>query len=209
MQPTLLSIANVAIIITVVHHHNINIQPQVVYSYKFNSRVGILSSVDYAQIIQNLYSSGFYYVSCQSMCQHSQYIIWLSGITFVISLLSYLAFLILALFCLTLKLKQCFNKCEVVNEPNQQSEWKECGEVISFESAHDYRHFAILYMAVRFLNLSIVSVFSIKLYNSAVSILFTITVVLVAKFQHFKCKWSNNADIVMLLVIIAAYTSFI
>ena len=81
--------------------------------------------------------------------------------------------------------------------------------MISFESAHDYRHFAILYMAVRFLNLLIVSVFGIKLYNSAVSILFTITVVLVAKFQPFKCKRSNKADIVMLLVIIAAYTSFI
>ena len=75
------------------------------------------------------------------------------------------------------------------------------------DTAHDYRHFATLYMAVRLLNLLIVSVFSIKLYNSAVSILFTFTVVLVAKFQPYKCNRSNKADVIMLLAMITAYTS--
>ena len=56
------------------------------------------------------------------------------------------------------------------------------------DTAHDYRHFATLYMAVRFLNLLIVSVFSIKLYNSAVLIPFTFTLVSVARLQPYKCK---------------------
>ena len=75
------------------------------------------------------------------------------------------------------------------------------------DAAHDYRHFATLYMAVRFLNLLIVSVFSIKLYNSAVSFLFTFTVMLVAWFQPYKCNRSNKADIIMLLAMITAFTS--
>ena len=75
------------------------------------------------------------------------------------------------------------------------------------DTAHDYRHFATLYMAVRFLNLLIVSVFSSRLYNSAVSFLFAFTVVLVAWFQPYKCKRSNKVDVVMLLVMITGYTS--
>ena len=75
------------------------------------------------------------------------------------------------------------------------------------DTTHDYRHFATLYMAVRFLNLLIVSVFSFKLYTSAVSILFTFTLALLAKFQPYKCKRNNTVDIVMLLAIITTYTS--
>ena len=75
------------------------------------------------------------------------------------------------------------------------------------DTAHDYRHFATLYMAVRFLNLSIVSIFSIKLYNSAGSILFTFTLVLVARFQPYKCKRSNTVDIILLLTVIIGYAS--
>ena len=60
------------------------------------------------------------------------------------------------------------------------------------------------YMAVRFL---IVSVFSINLYISAVSILLTFTVVLVAKFQPYKCKRRNTTDVIMLLAVITGFTS--
>ena len=75
------------------------------------------------------------------------------------------------------------------------------------DTTHDYRHFATLYMAVRFLNLLSVSVFSIKLYAPAASIIFTFTLVLVAKFQPYKCKKYNTVDIVMLLAVIIIYTS--
>ena len=70
------------------------------------------------------------------------------------------------------------------------------------DTTHDYRHFATLYMAVRFLNLLSVSVFSIKLYAPAASIIFTFTLALVARFQPYKCKKYNTVDIVMLLAVI-------
>jgi hypothetical protein len=75
------------------------------------------------------------------------------------------------------------------------------------ETTHDYRHFATLYMAVRFLNLLAISVFSIKLYAPAASIIFTFTLTLVAKFQPYKSKKNNTADIVMLLAVIIGYMS--
>ena len=70
------------------------------------------------------------------------------------------------------------------------------------DTAHDYRHFTTLYIAVGFLNLLIIFVFSLLLYISAVSILFTFRLALLAKFQPYKCKRSNTVDIVMLLTII-------
>ena len=75
------------------------------------------------------------------------------------------------------------------------------------DTAHDYRHLATLYMAVRFLNLLIVSVFSLKLYTSAVAILLTFTLALVAKFQPYKCKRCNTVDTIMLLAVITGCTS--
>jgi hypothetical protein len=62
-------------------------------------------------------------------------------------------------------------------------------------------------MAVRFLNLLAVSVFSIKLYAPAALIIFIFTLALVAKFQPYKSKKNNTADIVMLLAVIIVYTS--
>ena len=75
------------------------------------------------------------------------------------------------------------------------------------DTTHDYRHFATLYMAVRFLNLLAVSVYSIKLYAPAASIIFMFTLALVARFQPYKCKKNNTADIVVLLAMIIVYTS--
>ena len=75
------------------------------------------------------------------------------------------------------------------------------------DTTHDYRHFATLYMAVRVLNLLAISVFSIKLYVPAALIIFMFTLALVARFQPYKCKKNNTADIVMLLAVIVQYTS--
>ena len=75
------------------------------------------------------------------------------------------------------------------------------------DTAHDYRHFATLYVAVRFLNLLAVSVFSIKLYGPVASIIFTFTLALVAKFEPYKCKKNNTVDIFILLAMITIYTS--
>ena len=62
-------------------------------------------------------------------------------------------------------------------------------------------------MAVRVLNLLAISVFSIKLYVPAALIIFMFTLALVARFQPYKCKKNNTADIVMLLAVIVQYTS--
>ena len=75
------------------------------------------------------------------------------------------------------------------------------------DTAHDYRHFATLYLAVRFLNLLMSSVFNYNLYLPAAAFLFVFTLALVAKFQPYKCKRNNTVDIILLLAIISGYMS--
>jgi hypothetical protein len=75
------------------------------------------------------------------------------------------------------------------------------------DSTHDYRHFATLYLAVRFLNLLMSSVFNYILYLPAAALVFVFTLALVAKFQPYKHKRSNTVDIIMLLVMITSFIS--
>ena len=75
------------------------------------------------------------------------------------------------------------------------------------DTTHDYRHFATLYLAVRFLNLLMMSVFNFNLYLPAAALLFVFTLALVAKFQPYKCKRNNTVDIVLLLAVISGYMS--
>ena len=75
------------------------------------------------------------------------------------------------------------------------------------DTIHDYRHFATLYLAVRFLNLLMSSVFNFDLYLPAAALLFVFTLALVAKFQPYKNKRNNTVDIIMLLAIISGYIS--
>ena len=75
------------------------------------------------------------------------------------------------------------------------------------DTAHDYRHFATLYLAVRFLNLLMSSVFNFNLYLPAAAFLFVFTLALVAKFQPYKCKRNNTVDIILLFTMISGYMS--
>ena len=71
------------------------------------------------------------------------------------------------------------------------------------DSEHDYRHFAALYLALRFFNLVLLSI--LRNHNAcapAASLLFMIALTLVARFQPYKNKRSNTVDIVMLLTLI-------
>ena len=72
---------------------------------------------------------------------------------------------------------------------------------------HDYRHFATLYLTVRFLHLLMSSVFTFDLYLPAAVLLFVLTLALVAKFQPYKNKRNNTVDIIMLLATISGYIS--
>ena len=75
------------------------------------------------------------------------------------------------------------------------------------DTAHDYRHFATLYLAVRFLNLLMSSVFSYTLYLSAAVLVYVFALALVAKFQPYKNKRDNTVDIILLLAIISVFIS--
>lgn len=75
------------------------------------------------------------------------------------------------------------------------------------DTMHDYCHFATLYLAVRFFNLLMASVFSYNLYYSAAALLFVFALALIAKFQPYKCKRNNTVDIILLLAMISGYMS--
>ena len=75
------------------------------------------------------------------------------------------------------------------------------------DTIHDYRHFATLYLAVRFLNLLMSSIFNYTLYLPAVALVFVFALALVAKFQPYKNRRNNTVDIILLLVIIVPVIS--
>jgi hypothetical protein len=75
------------------------------------------------------------------------------------------------------------------------------------DTTHDYRHFATLYLAVRFLNLLMSSVFDYSLYLLSATLVFVFTLAVVAKFQPYKHERNNTVDIILLLVIISAFIS--
>ena len=77
------------------------------------------------------------------------------------------------------------------------------------DTLHDYRHFAVLYLAVRFLNLLISTVFNFTVYLPAAALVFVFTLTLVAKFQPYivKHKRRNTVDIVLLLTTISGFIS--
>ena len=75
------------------------------------------------------------------------------------------------------------------------------------DTTHDYRHFATLYLAVRFLNLLMASIFNYTLYLPAAALVFVFALTLIAKFQPYKNKRNNTVDIILLLTIIIAFAS--
>ena len=71
------------------------------------------------------------------------------------------------------------------------------------DSEHDYRHFAALYLAVRFFNLLLILILrSFNAYIIAATLLFVIVLTLVAKFQPYKQRRNNSVDIVMFFTLI-------
>ena len=76
------------------------------------------------------------------------------------------------------------------------------------DNEHDYRHFAALYLALRFFNLLLFSILRNRNgYAPVASLLFMFALALVAKFQPYKNKRSNTVDIVMLLTLITKIMS--
>ena len=76
-------------------------------------------------------------------------------------------------------------------------------------TSRHYQHFATLYLAVRFLNLLLYSIFNYALYLPSASLLVFFTLALVAKFKPYKNKRSNTIDIILLLVLPTACMSLL
>jgi hypothetical protein len=76
------------------------------------------------------------------------------------------------------------------------------------DGKHDCRHFAALYLAVRFLNLLLLSALrSANTHYISATLLIAITLTLVAKFQPYKRQSTNTVDIIMLLTLITGFVS--
>ena len=73
------------------------------------------------------------------------------------------------------------------------------------DAAHDYRHFASLYLALRFVHPLLFMLLGYGLYFPIASFLIIIVMVLIVKYQPYKCKNSNLVDTILLLVLVTAY----
>ena len=131
--------------------------------------------------------------------------------TLVLALLMLLFFNVLPLALLALYPFKCFQrllnfclspKCRLVLQIYMDS-FHGCYKDIS----HDYRHFATLYLAVRFLNLLMASVFNYTLYLPAAALVFVFALALIAKFQPYKNKRNNVVDIILLFIMINGFIS--
>ena len=71
------------------------------------------------------------------------------------------------------------------------------------DAAHDYRHFASIYLALRFVHPLLFILLNYGLYLPIASFLIIIVMVLIVKYQPYKCKNSNLVDTILLLVLIS------
>ena len=70
-------------------------------------------------------------------------------------------------------------------------------------SGNNYRHFAALYLAVRFLDHLLLSIFrNQNAYIQSRLLCLVFLLAIVAKFQPYKCRKSNMVDIILLLALI-------
>ena len=74
---------------------------------------------------------------------------------------------------------------------------------------HEMRHFAAIYLAVRFLNLLLLSALPCTSYLNMTVLMFVAILVLLAYCQPYKCKKTNKTDVVMLFVLTSSYLSLI
>ena len=67
------------------------------------------------------------------------------------------------------------------------------------DTPHDYRHFAALYVALRFINPLLLSLLDFVHYVPTVLLFLVFVMVLVIKFQPYKSKRGNLVDTILLL----------
>ena len=169
-------------------------------SYEF-----LIPSQPYDVDGNNIHKAYWYYDGRVDMTSKS-YLPYLVLVLFMLSFFNMFSLALLALYpfkCFQRLLEFCLSQnCRLMLQIYMDS-FHGCYE----DTIRDYRHFATLYVAVRFLHLLMSSVFNYNLYLPAAALLFVFTLALVAKFQPYKCKRSNTIDIILLLVTISGYIS--
>ena len=136
-----------------------------------------------------------------------QYLPYLTVAIFMLLVFNILPLLLFALYPFNLfqKLLSCFsNQCKLSLQIFMDS-FHGCYK----HTSRHYQHFATLYLAVRFLNLLLYSIFGYALYLPSASLLTFFTLALVAKFKPYKNERSNTVDIIFLLVLPTAYISML
>ena len=132
----------------------------------------------------------------------------------LLAIVMLLVFNILPLILLTLYPMQCFQKflsrcCLSINTKLALQAFMDAFQGCFKESAHDCRYFAALYVALRFVHPLLFIILKFDFYRPIFVTLIVFVLILVVKFQPYKCRRSNMVDTVLLFVMVVgnlAYT---
>ena len=132
----------------------------------------------------------------------------------LLAIVMLLVFNILPLILLTLYPMQCFQKflsrcCLSINTKLALQAFMDAFQGCFKESPRDCRYFAALYVALRFVHPLLFIILSFHFYRPIFMTLIVVVLILVVKFQPYKCRRSNTVDTVLLFVMVVgnlAYT---
>ena len=132
----------------------------------------------------------------------------------LLAIVMLLVFNILPLILLTLYPMQCFQKflsrcCLSINTKLALQAFMDAFQGCFKESPRDCRYFAALYVALRFVHPLLFIILSFHFYRPIFMTLIVFVLILVVKFQPYKCRRSNTVDTVLLFVVVVgnlAYT---
>ena len=125
----------------------------------------------------------------------------------ILAIFMLLVFNILPLLLLTLYPFQCFQRfldhCSLSSDYRLALQaFMDAFQGCFKETPYDCRHFAALYVAMRFLHPLLFIILGVRLFRIPLSLLVVLLMALVIKFQPYKCKRSNLVDTILLLVMI-------
>ena len=132
----------------------------------------------------------------------------------LLAIVMLLVFNIFPLILLTLYPMQCFQKflshcCLSINTKLALQAFMDAFQGCFKESPRDCRYFAALYVALRFVHPLLFVIPSFHFYRPIFMTLIVFVLILVVKFQPYKCRRSNMVDTVLLFVMVVgnlAYT---
>ena len=125
----------------------------------------------------------------------------------LLAIVMLLVFNILPLILLTLYPMQCFQKflsqcCLSINTKLALQAFMDAFQGCFKESPRDCRYFAALYVALRFIHPLLFIILSFDFCRLIIVALIVFVLILVVKFQPYKCRRSNTVDTVLLFVMV-------